>query len=302
MGYGLYKGIYAVAFLMMNILKNRLFAATLMFLLLDLAGGFLILAPLLVILRNRFEHSGEALSLWPVIKALTLTDILINDTQIIATFIISAIVIFFIFMLLRTFFSGGIYGIIIFKRDPSAPGEANSFRNFLTGAAEIWPGFIKMSLFSILVYFVAIFVGAILSQIVSGLGYFWRAVVFMFFILVGSTYIQILKAEIVVTRDTSVGHAISSTRLNVARSAARVIAGNLSVVIVGAVAAWVLWLILAWIRGYGWNTALAVLSIILEQGIVFVICLMQVIRINYNYSIIKRGIQDAVGGTELGGV
>jgi hypothetical protein len=286
----------------MNILKNRLFAATLMFLLLDLAGSFLILAPLLVILRSRLEHSGEALSLWPVIKALTLTDILLNDTQMIATFIIAAIVIFFLFMLLRTFFSGGIYGVIILERETAAPDEVSPFKNFLTRSAEIWPGFIKVSLFSILVYFVVAFIGAIISRIVSGLGFFWQAVVFLFFMMIGSTYIQVLKSEIVVTGDTSVANAVRSTRREVAHGLARLVAGNLSVVIVGAVAAWILWLILRWIRGYSWNLGLTVLSIILEQGIVFVICLMQVIRINYNSSIIKRGTQDVVGGTELGGV
>jgi hypothetical protein len=302
MGHDFYQGIYFIAFPVMNILKNRLFAATLMFLLLDLAGSFLILAPLLVVLRNRFEHSAEALSLWPTIKTLTVTDILVNDTQMIATFVISAIVIFFIFMLLRTFFSGGIYGIIILKERPVGDGEANPFKSFLTRSAEIWPGFIKISLFSILVYFVAIFIGAILSRIVSGLGFFWQAAVFLFFMMVGSTYIQVLQSEMVVSGQTSVSRAISSTRSAVARGMARLIAGNLSVVMVGAIAAWILWLILAWIRGYAWNMGLTVLSIILEQGIVFVICLMQVIRINYNSSIIRRGTQDVVGGTELGGV
>ncbi len=286
----------------MNILKNRLFAATLMFLLLDLAGSFLILAPLLVILRSRLEHSGEALRLWPVIKALTFTDILLNDAQMIATFIIAAIVIFFLFMLLRTFFSGGIYGIIILERETATPDEASPFKNFLTRSAEIWPGFIKVSLFSILVYFIVAFIGAIVSRIVSGLGFFWQAVIFLFFMMVGSTYIQVLKAEMVATGNTSLAHAVSSTRREVARALARLVAGNLSVVIVGAVAAWILWLILGWIRGYAWNIGLTVLSIILEQGIVLVICLMQVIRINYNSSIIKRGTQDVVGGAELGGV
>jgi hypothetical protein len=302
MGYDFSQGIHSIFIVVMRIFKNRLFGATLMFFLLDLAGGFVILAPLLVILRTRFEHSEEALRLWPHLKLLTLTDILINDTQVIATFVIAAIVIYFLLMSLRTFFAGGIYNVIISRREPRDAGEANLFKNFLTKSAETWPGFIKVALFSILVYFVAVFIGALVSRLVPGPGFFWQAVILLFFILIGSTYTQILKAEIVSSGDISIANAIRSTRYAVAHSLARLAAGNLSVVIVGVFAAWIIWLLLGWIRGYGWNAGAAILSVIFEQGIVFVICLMQVIRINYNYSIIKRGTEDVVGGTELGGV
>ncbi|HBC46412.1 MAG TPA: hypothetical protein DCZ43_05145 [candidate division Zixibacteria bacterium] len=84
---------------MKNILKNKLFAASIMFLLLNLAGAFLMMAPLLVLLRNRFDHSQAVFSLWPVISPLMLADILVNDTQMVATFVIAGIVIFALYML-----------------------------------------------------------------------------------------------------------------------------------------------------------------------------------------------------------
>jgi hypothetical protein len=287
---------------MKNILKNRLFAASLMFLLLNLAGGFLIMAPLLVILRNRFDHSQSALGLWPIISPLMLTDILINDTQMLGTFIISAVVIMTLYMLLRTYFSGGIYSIIVLEKDNNNQGVGNPIKDFLVRAAALWPGFIKVSLFSILVYLLAIFLGAFFAKLVSILGFFWQAVIFLFFMLLGSIYIQLLKARLVSGSTGSVTEAIRFTRPMISQSAFRLIAGNLAVVIVGAVIVFMLWKILAFLRGFGWSVGPAALSIILEQAIIFIICLMQVIRINFNYSIIKRGEINVVGRTELGGV
>jgi hypothetical protein len=302
MGYCFWCGIFDIDYPMKNILKNRLFAASLMFLLLNLAGAFLIMAPLLVILRNRFDHSRAAFDLWPVISPLLLTDILINDTQMLGTFIISAVVIMALYMLLRTYFSGGIYGIIVLEKDNNDQGVENPIKDFLVRSAAFWPGFIKASLFSILVYLLAIFLGAFFAKLVSMFGFFWQVVIFLFFMLLGSIYIQLLKARLVSGGAGSVTEAIRFTRPIISQSAFRLIAGNLAVVIVGAVIVFMLWKILAFLRGFGWNVGLAALSIIFEQVIIFTICLMQVIRINFNYSIIKRGEIDVVGRTELGGV
>ena len=60
--------------------------------------------------------------------------------------------------------------------------------------------------------------------------------------------------------------------------------------------------LIAALRAGPWGAARATVTIILEQLIVLVICLMQAVRINFNHSIIKKGIQDALGGTELGGI
>ena len=287
---------------MKSILKNKLFAASIMFLLLNLAGAFLIMAPLLVLLRNRFDHSQAAFSLWPAISPLMLTDILINDTQMVATFVIAGIVILGLYMLLRTYFSGGIYSLIVLEKEQEPSIGANQFRDFLVRSALIWPGFIKVSLFSIVIYLIAIFIGGIISKLASPMGIFWQAVFLIFFLLMASTYIQILKVRLIVEESGSVRQAMRSSRLAVAKTAPRLVIGNLAVAIVGVIAALILWAILKWVRSFEWNIGLAALSIILEQAIILVLCLMQVIRINYNHIIIKRGVEDAVGGTQLGGV
>jgi hypothetical protein len=287
---------------MKNIVKNRFFAASLMFLLLNLIGAFLILAPILVLLRNRFDHSQMALSLWPVIAPLTLSDILINDTQMVATFIIASLVIFGLYMLLRAYFSGGIYSLIVLNKEREISGGPNPFRDFLAKSAILWPGFVKVSLFSILIYLIAIFIGGIISKLASPLGIFWQIVVFAFFLFLGSTYIQILKIGLVSEESNSVTQSIRASRQAISRSLVKFVIGNLAVVIVGLIVILILWAILSWIRSFGWNFGLAFLSIMLEQAIVLVICFMQVVRINYNNTIIKRGVENVVGGTELGGV
>ncbi|HBZ00296.1 MAG TPA: hypothetical protein DEO84_03140 [candidate division Zixibacteria bacterium] len=275
---------------MKNILKNKLFAASIMFLLLNLAGAFLMMAPLLVLLRNRFDHSQAVFSLWPVISPLMLADILVNDTQMVATFVIAGIVIFALYMLLCTYFSGGIYSLIVLDKEPEAAITVNPFKDFLVRSAQIWPGFIKVSLFSIVIYLIAIFIGGIVSKLASPMGIFWQAVSLIFFLLIASTYIQILKVRFVVENSSSVTQAIRSSRQAIAKSAARLVIGNLAVAIVGVIAALILWTILKWVRSYDWNIGLAVLSIVLEQAIILVLCLMQVIRINYNHITIKRGV------------
>jgi hypothetical protein len=287
---------------MKNILKNKLFAASLMFLLLNLAGAFVVMAPLLVLLRNRFDRSLMAESLWPVISPLALADTLINDTQMLATFVVAAIVILALYMLLRTFFSGGIYGIIIFDKQDEQVTGVSPMREFLGRSSAVWPGFIKASLFSIVVYLIAVFIGAIIGRLAVPLGVFMQVAVVVFFLMLASTYIQILKAGLVLDGDSSLTSAMRTTRPIIAQSIWRLVTGNLAVVVVGILLAFILWKILVVIRGFGWNAVTAGLSILLEQMIVFVICLMQVVRINFNNSIIKRGKDDVVGGTKLGGV
>jgi hypothetical protein len=287
---------------MKNILKNKLFAASLMFLLLNLAGAFFVMAPLLMLLRNRFDHSQMAQSLWPVISPLALIDILINDNQMLATFVVASIVILALYMLLRTFFSGGIYGVIILEKQDENSTGISPMREFLGRSSTLWPGFIKTSLFSIVVYLIAIFIGAVIGRLTAPLGISMQAVFVLFFLMLASTYIQILKASLVLNTSTSLTSAMRTTRPDIARLIWRLIMGNLAVVVVGVLIAFILWKILVGIRGFNWNVATAAFSILLEQLIVFVLCLMQAVRINFNNSIIKRGKDDVVGGTQLGGV
>jgi hypothetical protein len=111
-----------------------------------------------------------------------------------------------------------------------------------------------------------------------------------------------LKVSLVTEESGSITKAMRSSRQAIAKSAPRIVIGNLAVVIVGAIVSLILWALLKWVRSYEWNIGLAALSILLQQAIVLVLCLMQVIRINYNHIIIKRGVDDVVGGNQLGGV
>jgi hypothetical protein len=288
---------------MMKVFKNRFVLASLLFLALDLAGGFLILAPFLVSVRNVLEKSSLSRELWPIASPNIIADILINQSQMLATAAIAGATIYIVFMLLKTLFSGGIYRIIIEGYAADSFGYSqNSLANFIVNSANMWPGFLKIALFSLLVYGVAIFLGLTLSRVLAVLGSFWQTVVFLFVILIGSTYIQILKLRVSSARDNSLVRALQTTRAPLAGDAVRIIVGNLSVTLAGIFIGLLLWLVIKWLRGYEWNVALAAATVILEQLIVFVFCMVQAIRINFNYSIIKKGAQNAVGGTELGGV
>ena len=116
----------------------------------------------------------------------------------------------------------------------------------------------------------------------------------LFFIVIGSSYLQILRARMVADDNTSVRHAMRSTRSIIAERFVRIVIGNVSVAIVAIIEALVFWLILKGIRHYNWSIFTALLSIIFEQAIIFALCIMNVVRINFNYSIIKRGAVETV--------
>ncbi len=148
---------------MMKLLKNRLVFAALLFLLLNVAGGFAVMAPILVVFRNELIKSAVALRLWPVIRPDVIAEFLINNVQSLSVYVVSAIVIFALYSLLWTYFSAGIYGVIINRREPET--KAGALREFLRESASLWPGFVKVALLSILLYAAAAFIGLTFGQI-----------------------------------------------------------------------------------------------------------------------------------------
>jgi len=289
---------------MRKFLQNKIIVGSLMILVLDLAGGFLILVPFLISIRNIYERSVATFQLWPAPSTTILIDILVNHPQLLATSAIAAFTIYLLFMVLRTYFSGGIYRIIMegpwFLQDHDV--RRSGFQEFLSRSSQTWPGFVKVSVAAVAIYTVAGFLGLTIGRVFAGLGLFWMAVSFLFFMLIASTYLQALKIQVVASDDNSVINAIRSTRQTLAKSAPRLVLGNLSVVIIGILICLGLWLTVAALRASQWSAARATVTIILEQLIVLVVCLMQAVRINFNHSIIRKGAQDALGGTELGGV
>jgi hypothetical protein len=299
MGYDFFNGIYTIA-IPMKLFRNKIIIASVEFFFLNLAGAFIILAPLLVLLRNRLSLSGLSLKLWPVISPDILTDILVNETQMLSTYIISAMVIFTLYAVFRAFFSGGIHYFIV-RENPSAEmPQTDYLKSFIAKSAELWISFLKVSLLSIVVYMIAAFLGFTIGSILSALGAFWRVLIFLIFLLIGSTFLQMIRIRLAATSELSVLGAIRGMRQALSKSLLRIILGNLSVSIAGILLLLLLWVILKAFRAGDYNAFRAFASVVLEQAIVFVICLMQVIRINYNHSIIKRGTDDSLGGTQLG--
>jgi hypothetical protein len=272
---------------MKKILKSKIVVSSLLFVLLDIIGGLLIMAPLLVFLRIHLEYSSSALKLWPVISPEVLSDILINDYQALFMFFIAAIVIYLAYFPLKVFVTAGIYNIIVFNKDS---GETiDSARTFLTRSAGIWIGFVKADIFAIPIYMVALFIGIVFGGIMGRLGSFWRPAIILLLLLLGSTYIQILKIAVVGNRDTSLRSVIRFTRDRIRGSFLRLALGNVAVALVGLLIALGLWSLLLWIRSYDWNIVTASISVILQQGMIFSICLAQVLRINFNHSVIRKG-------------
>ncbi len=270
-----------------KVFKNKIIVASLLFVLLDLIGGLLIMAPLLVFLRIHFEYSGSALKLWPVISPEVLSDLLINDHQALVMFIIAAIVIYIAYFPFKVLVTAGIYNIIVSDKER---GEAiGSARAFLTRAAGVWIGFVKTDLFAVLIYIVTMFLGIVFGEILGRLGRFLSPAVILLMLLLGSTYIQILKIAVVDNNDTSLRSIIRFTRGRIAGSFLRLVLGNVAVALVGILIVLGLWSFLLWTRSHDWNVVTAPVSVILQQGMIFVICLAQVLRINFNHSVIKKG-------------
>jgi hypothetical protein len=80
----------------------------------------------------------------------------------------------------------------------------------------------------------------------------------------------------------------------------RLFVGNLSVSLAAFIAVMIIWFILKAVKSADWNIFIMALAIIIQQVMIFTVCLGQSIRINFNYSVIKKGAESALGGDELG--
>jgi hypothetical protein len=283
---------------MMKILGNRILLSTVLLFLLNVAGGLILLAPILVFLRNELGSSASTLLLWPAVSPSVVVDFLLNYRQALAVFAASAMVIYILYFLLRILFMGGVYHLVIFK--DAADRAIDSPSAFISRSTDAWPGFLKVALLAVVVYGIALFLGVSFGRLLGVLPTFWRLCIVAIFALIGSTFLQILRAKMISENSFSLRKAIRATRPLVAGSALRLIAGNISVAAVGISVAFVLWSINKGIRGNNWNFGVALLSFILQQTIVFTICLMQVVRINFNQSVIRKGAINVMGRTELG--
>jgi hypothetical protein len=283
---------------MMWIFKNRIIIAAIILFLVEIAGAFVITAPAMVFLRTQFSKSDLAHDLWPLISPRVISDILINDLQALVVIVLSAMVIYIMYLLLKTFFLGGIYDFVIRTSGQQFP-EFGNLKSFLSRCTAFWPGFLKISILGIVVYGIALFLGISFGQIFARFGITWRILSLLFFILIGSSYLQILRARIVADDNTSVRHAMRSTRSIIAERFVRIVIGNVSVGIVAIIEALVFWLILKGIRHYNWSFFTAFLSIIFEQAIIFALCIMSVVRINFNYSIMRPSKMSTEKGSDI---
>lgn len=188
---------------------------------------------------------------------------------------------------MKEFFAGGIYKMIITdKEDPSA---INSVSGFLKSSAQIWIGYLKVGLFSAVVYGLALFLGLIFGQFLGGLGVFFRLALPVLFIFLGSTYLQILRIHMASSMDNALKKALGETREIISGALLRIIIGNGSVTLAAFMAILIFWFMLKAVKSSEWSVILMIITIIIQQIMVLIVCLAQALRINFNYSIIKKG-------------
>lgn len=273
---------------MMKFLKGRFVAATLSFAVVNIVGGLLMSAPLLIFLRVHLERSGSVFLLWPSISARLIGDLLINDYQALVIYVFAAIVIYIAYFPLRIFVSAGVYRMI-FEGRSEEHGRLPTGREFLSKAAIVWPGFLKIGIFAVPVYLTFVLIAAIFSGFLGRIASFLGPVTMGVFLLGGSTYLQILRSYMIGREDSSLRRSVRETRTIIAASLGRILVGNISVAIAGFFGAFLLWIVLKRLRGFEWNLLTAGFSIVLQQAIIFVLCFAQVLRINFNGSMLEKG-------------
>lgn len=272
---------------MIKMLKNRIVLASILFGILDLIQGFVIASPVLIYLRILYENTESSLHLWPLPSADVVSDFLINHNEVFIFYIITALVLHFLFFFMKTFFGGGIYRLIIIDKDD--PSAIKTVSDFLRGCSQIWIGFLKVGLFSAVIYGLALFLGLVFGDF---LGRFWgllRILLPALFLFLGSIYLQILKIHIASATDNSLKTALRETRERISGSLLRIIIGNGSVTLAALVIVLILWFILKALKSSDWGVIVMIVTIIVQQIIVFTVCLAQSLRINFNYSVIKKG-------------
>jgi len=283
---------------MKKFLKNRVVLASALFGLLDFIQGFVIASPILIYLRIIYENTDSSLRLWPLPSIDVISDFLINHNDVFIFYIIAASVLYLVFFFVKSYFAGGIYRLLIFGRDD--PSSVKSAGDFLKSSSEIWIGFLKVGMFAILIYGLALFLGIIFGNFFGRFGGFIKFVIIALFLLLGSTYLQILKIYIASTSDISLKAALKDTRERISKAFMRILIGNISVSLAVFAAVLILWFILKVLKSSEWSVILMILTIIVQQLMVLSVCLGQSLRINFNYSIIKKGGENALGGVELG--
>lgn len=272
---------------MIRIFKNRIVLASILFGILDLLQGFVIASPILIYLRILYEKTDSSLHLWPLPSAEVMADFLINHNDVFIFYIITAAVLYFLFFFMKEFFAGGIYKLIITEKED--PDAIVTISDFLKSSSQTWIGFLKVGLFSAVIYGLALFLGLIFGGFLGRFGGFFRVALPAFFLFLGSTYLQILRIHIASSMDNSLKAALSETRERISGTLLRIIIGNASVTLAAFMAVLIFWFILKALKSSEWSVILTVISIIVQQVTVFIVCLAQALKINFNYSVIKKG-------------
>jgi hypothetical protein len=156
-------------------------------------------------------------------------------------------------------------------------------------ASSSWIGFLKVGLFAVPVYALALFIGSAFGAFLGKLSMVLRIAAFSVFLLMASAYLQILKIQIINESDNSLKSAIKDTKQLIADKFLRIILGNISVMGVAFIIILIFWLILKFIKGQDWNIIYTVIIMLIQQAIILIICFAQVIRINFNSSILEKG-------------
>jgi hypothetical protein len=272
--------------------------ASALFGLLNFIQGFVIASPILIYLRIIYENTDSSLHLWPLPSVDVLSDFLLNHSDVFIFYIITASVLYLVLFFFKSFFSGGVYRLLILEEGDRR--FIKSAGDFLKGSSEIWIGFIKVGIFAVLIHGLCLFLGITFGEFFGRLSGFLRIVIIALFLLLGSTYIQILKIHMASSSDISLKAAMKETRGKISQGFMRILIGNISVSLVAFVVVLVFWFILKVLKSAEWNAIIMILTIVVQQLMVFTVCLGQSLRINFNYSIIKKGGENALGGDELG--
>jgi len=272
---------------MIKIFKNRIAVGSALFGILDLIQGFVIASPILIYLRILYENTDSALHLWPLPSAEIVTDFMINHNDVFIFYIITAVVLYILFFFMKSFFIGGIYRLIIIERQDS--NSIKTASDFLKISSQLWAGFLKAELFSVAIYGLAIFLGLVFGDFLGRLWGFLRLASPALFIFLGSTYLQILKVHMAFALDNSLKAALRETRERIAGALVRIIIGNASVFLAAVLILKILWFVLKAIKSSEWSVVLMILAILVQQMMALVVCLAQALRINFNFSVIKKG-------------
>ena len=90
----------------------------------------------------------------------------------------------------------------------------------------------KIGLFAVIVYTISIFVGMMFGNFLGRFSDFLKTVTVALFLLLGSTYIQILKIHVASTSETSLRAAMRETKEAISKGFLRILMGNISVSLV----------------------------------------------------------------------